>query len=115
MKKLTTVSMVLVFIGFSFGQSTAKTEVAKIQTSAECGQCKTRLEEKLNYTAGVKFAELNLENKVLEVKFNPKKISLDEIRTIISETGYAADDVKAVPAAVDKLPMCCKPGGMKGK
>ena len=103
----------LLTFSIAFGQSTAKVETADIQTSAECGSCKTRIEDKLNYTAGIKFAELDLETKKVLVKFNPKKISLAEIKTILSETGYDADEVKAVPAAVEKLPACCKPGGMK--
>ena len=99
----------LAFFNLSYGQ----TEIVDIQTSAECGSCKTRIEDKLNYTAGIKFAELDLETKKVLVKFNPKKISLAEIKTILSETGYDAGEVKAVPAAVQKLPTCCKPGGMK--
>ena len=83
-----------------------------IQTSAECGSCKKRIEEKLNYTKGVRFAELDLRDKVLHVKFSTKKISLEEIKNILSETGYDADDVKANPKAVKELPACCQPGGM---
>lgn len=103
----------LMFIGFSYGQKTSKMKTAVIQTSAECGSCKTRLEDKLNYTSGVKYAELNLDDKKLTVKYNSDKITLEEIKTIISETGYDADDVKAIPEAVKKLPACCQPGGMK--
>ena len=101
--------IVLVFFNTAFGQM----EMAEIQTSAECGDCKSRIEDRLNYTRGVKFAELDLETKKVLVKFNTKKISLSEIKTIISETGYAADEVNAVPTAVEKFPACCKPGGMK--
>lgn len=96
----------------SFGQSDNKQEVV-IQTSAECGQCKKRIEEKLNYTRGVVFAELDVPSKKLTVKFKADKITLDEIRTIITELGYDADDVKANPSAVKKLPKCCQPNGMK--
>ena len=101
----------ITFIGAVYAQEA--TGEAKIQTSAECGSCKTRIEGVLNYTKGVKFAELNLADKKVTVGYNPKKISLDEIRKIISETGYDADKVKANPKSVEKLPACCKPGGMK--
>ena len=103
----------LFVVGTAFSQTEKVQDTITILTSAECGMCKDRLEGALNYTKGVKFAELNLVDKTLFVKFNPKKISIDEIRTVISETGYDADDVKANPASVDKLPACCKPGGMK--
>ena len=91
----------------SFGQE------MKIQTSAECGSCKTRIEKGLNYTKGVKFAELDLGTKIVTVGFNSKKISETEIKKVISEMGYDADDVKANQVAVKALPMCCQPGGMK--
>jgi mercuric ion binding protein len=49
----------------------------------------------------------------LTVKFKTAKISLDEIKKIVVETGYDADDMKANPEAVEQLPACCKPGGME--
>lgn len=91
----------------------SKLETAIIQTSAECGDCKDRIEEMLNYTKGVKFSELDLETKKVTVKFSPKKISLSQIKTKLSELGYDADEVKSNPESVKKLPLCCQPGGMK--
>lgn len=91
----------------------SKLETVIIQTSAECGDCKERIEEMLNYTKGVKFSELDLETKKVTVKFSPKKISQSQIKTKLSELGYDADEVKSNPESVKKLPMCCQPGGMK--
>ena len=103
----------LLFTGLVSAQDKAATETVVIQTSAECGACKTRIEDKLNYAKGVKFAELNLDDKKVTVKYSTKKITLAEIKQLIAETGYDADEVKAISAAVEKLPTCCKPGGMK--
>lgn len=89
-----------------------KTEEVQIKTSAECGSCKDRLEGKLNYVDGIRFAELDVETKMLTVKFKPATISLEEIKKMITELGYDADDMRANPEAVEKLPACCKPGGM---
>lgn len=97
----------------TFAQKKAKTETIVVQTSAECGQCKDRLEEMLNYTSGVKFSELDLTTMKLTIKFSPSKISSDDIKKKISELGYDADEVKANPEAQKKLPACCQPGGMK--
>ncbi len=110
MKGVLMMVLLTLFTGVSYSQTV---EEAKIKTSAECGSCKERIEEKLNYTGGVRFAELDVESKVLTVKYSTKKITLDEIKKILSELGYDADDVKANPKAVEKLPTCCKPGGMK--
>ena len=93
-----------------FSQNVKKQTVI-IQTSAQCGDCKERIEGALNYTKGVKFADLDLESKKVTVKFLTKKTSLEKIKAIIAKIGYDADDVKADISAVQKLPKCCQPNG----
>jgi copper chaperone CopZ len=110
--------ILLVAIAFGTIQLSAQndekgSQEVKIKTNAECGNCKERIESKLNYTKGITFAELDLETKDLTVKFKSKKISLDEIRKIVSEIGYDADSVKANSVSQNNLPKCCQPGGMK--
>lgn len=103
-----------IFIGtIGFSQKAEKFKTVIIQTSAECGDCKERIEGKLNYTAGIKFAELDLESKKVTVKFSTSKITAEEIKQLIAAIGYDADEVKAPKEAVQKLPLCCQPGGMK--
>lgn len=101
-------------VGFS-QKTAAKTETVVIQTSAECGECKERIEGALNYTKGVKFAELDLNSRKLTVKFKNDVISLAEIKKQIAALGYTADEVLADPVAFEKLPACCKPNGMEQK
>lgn len=112
MKKLMLL-MILFFCATGLYAQKGKVQTVVIQTSAECGECEVRLEGKLNYTKGVQFAELDIPSKQLTVKFNSKKISLEEIRKIISDLGYQADEVPANPKAYEALPACCKVGGMK--
>jgi mercuric ion binding protein len=113
MKNMILSLLALLFIGTASAQEKASTkQTAIIKTNAECGQCKERMEGKLNYVKGISFAELDYETRELTVKFRTDKITLDEIRKIISELGYDADEVKANPEAQAKLPMCCQPGGM---
>ncbi len=87
-------------------------ETTTIQTNAECGMCKEKIEGKLNYTKGIVFAELDVPSKELTVKYKTDKITLEEIRVLISEIGYDADEVKANPESQENLPKCCQPGGM---
>lgn len=92
----------------SFGQ---KMMISQIQTNAQCGDCKERIEGKLNYTKGIKFAELDDQTKIVTVKYDPNKISLESIKHIIAKIGYDADEVKAAQEDVEKLPKCCQPKG----
>ena len=89
----------------------AKKQTIVIQTSAQCDDCKERIEGALNYTKGVKFADLDLESKKVTVQFLTKKTSIETIKAIIAKIGYDADDVKADISAVQKLPKCCQPNG----
>lgn len=84
---------------------------AFIQTNAQCGDCKERMEGVLNFESGIIYSDLNMEDKKMEVKYNSKKISLAEIKIIISNIGYDADEVKAKKSAQSSLPACCQPGG----
>ncbi len=83
----------------------------EIQTSAQCEMCKERLEKDLAYEKGVKFVELDLETKVLTVKYKADKTDADKLRKAVSKIGYDADDVEADPEAYAKLPACCQKGG----
>ena len=92
----------------SFGR---KMMTSEIQTNAQCGDCKERIEGKLNYIKGIKFAELNDETKIVTVKYDPNKIDLVTIKQTIAKIGYDADEVKAAKEDVEKLPKCCQPKG----
>lgn len=83
----------------------------QIQTSAQCGDCKERIESALNQAKGVVYAELNLETKVVEVKFKESKTNKETLKGVIVSIGYDADDQKANLDAQKALPRCCQPGG----
>ncbi len=89
-------------------QTNNKFKEIRIQTSAQCELCKGRIEGTLAFEKGVKTSELDLENKIVTVIYNPDKITTDKIRNTISKAGYDADEVKADPKAYQKLPVCCK-------
>lgn len=113
MKNLIFILIALLSTGNGFSQEDKKVAEIVIQTSAECGKCKKLLEETLNYTKGVRYSELDIASKKLTVSYSPKKITADQIRTIISEKGYDADNVPANPSSQNQLPKCCQPGGME--
>lgn len=114
MKNVIAITMMMFTFG-TMAQKEKKVEEKVIQTSAECNECKERLETKLNYTKGIRFAELDVPSKKLTVEYKTKTISLTEIKTIISELGYDADELKANSDAYKALPECCKVGGMEHK
>lgn len=107
---------IVAFLSIILGCATAKDgepvkRTAFIQTNAICGECKERIEGILNFEKGIIYAELNLDNKKVEVKYNSKKTSIEKIRETISKIGYQADDIAPDKEAQENLPACCQPGG----
>lgn len=85
-----------------------KFETIKIKTSSQCDMCKERIEEALAFEKGIKTAELDVETKIVTVRFKKGKTSPEKIRKAISKVGYDADDVAADKKAYAKLDACCK-------
>jgi copper chaperone CopZ len=108
MMKTIFLSFLMLFCAPLFAQ---KTTVVQIQTSAQCGDCKERIETALNQSKGVVYAELNLETKVVEVKFKTAQTNKEQLQLVLVNIGYQADDKKANPEALKALPLCCQPGG----
>jgi len=106
-------ALVIISFGTSFVKAPVKnkTESVNILTSAVCESCKARIEKALKSTDGVIDANLNLNNKKVKVKFNPDKITAGQIRTVIANTGYDADNVRHSETAFNNLPHCCQKAG----
>jgi copper chaperone CopZ len=107
MKTILTILLVAMST-ISMAQKTEKFQTIEIKTSALCGECEERIENKLNYTKGVKFADLNLDNKVVTVKFKTKNLTATEVKNIIAALGYHADEVERNGTAFNELPGCCQ-------
>jgi len=103
--------ILFLFLALSTSIFAQKPIVITIQTSAQCGDCKQRIETALNQTKGVVYAELNLETKAVEVKFKTTKTTPEALKTTLTKIGYDADEMKANPIAQKALPLCCQPAG----
>lgn len=72
-----------------------------------CDMCKKTIETALKVD-GVKKATWNVETKQMLVKFDPSKISLDQIHQKIAAVGYDTDKVKGDDTAYNNLHGCCQ-------
>jgi periplasmic mercuric ion binding protein len=97
----------------TFAQATKKVEEVKIQTSAVCGMCKDRIEQNMAYEKGVTDVVLDLDTKIVTIKYKTGKTNPDKLRLAISKLGYDADGIEADKVAYEKLPPCCKKGNEK--
>lgn len=99
------------FITLSSSLFAQKPALVSIQTNAQCGDCKDRIETALNQTKGVVYAELNMETKVVEVKYKVSKTDPAKLQKVVTSIGYDADGFKADQTAQKALPLCCQPNG----
>jgi mercuric ion binding protein len=111
--KKTIAFLLLVLFAFNGNAQSKKNQVIQIKTSAECDECKKKIESNLIYEKGVKFCKLNVETKMLSVTYNPEKTNSEKIKLAVSKLGYDADEIKADSLEYAKLPACCKVDGME--
>src|SRR6478752_6155703 len=96
LKSVILVVAVFMFSNIALAQKT--NQKAVIKTVLNCDHCKQC------ETCGLKFKKA----MTFTVYYNAKKTDLHAIKVAISKLGYSADEVKADPAAVEKLDGCCK-------
>ena len=103
----TSTLLIIVFLSI-LKTASSQTDTIRIQTTAECEMCKETIESNLSFEKGVKKSDLNLDNKIITVIYNPGKTDPEKIRKAIAKSGYDADSLKANPKAYKRLPDCCK-------
>jgi len=76
--------------------------------TVQCSVCKNTIETGLRNVNGILSVNVDVENLVGHINYNPGKIKINEIETAISALGYQANDTEADPDAYANLPSCCK-------
>ncbi len=89
-------------------QSQSKTVTETLKVYGKCGMCKTKIEKTLSYTSGVKYGEWDVETKMLTVKYNSTKVTLEEIKQALADIGYDSETHRATQKSYDNLHGCCK-------
>lgn len=109
MKKLQFILLFLIgFVGMSMAQQkTVKTVVIKTPT-VQCEQCKNRIEKYLSHEEGIQKVNVDYKKKTATVTFLTDRTNVENIKTLIANVGYDADDVTAEPDSYKRLPTCCK-------
>lgn len=78
-----------------------------IEVNGSCNMCKKKI-EKAAHIDGVKKAKWNVKSHILELEFNPNKISLDQIQLRVAAVGYDTPAYKANDETYNNLHTCCK-------
>ena len=110
MKKLLSMMVMTILTVFSFATAHDGATQKKLSTKVfgNCGMCKKTIEGSLKKTKGVESASWDTESKMLEVKYDETKITVDEIKEKVTAVGYDFEDKKASDEAYNKLHGCCQ-------
>ncbi len=100
--------MLIAFVGAATAQQkTVQTVVIKTPT-VNCDQCKARIEKYMAHEEGILAVNVDYKKKITTVKYVPDRTNVENIKALIANVGYDADDVTAEPDAYKRLPTCCK-------
>lgn len=93
--------------------NTSETMNEKITTESfkvfgNCEMCKKTIESSNADEEGISSIDWNKETKMVRVSFNEAKISLDQIKKNIVNSGYDTEEIKANDDTYNDLPMCCQ-------
>lgn len=112
MIKNISIFIVLLIAGITTSEISAQTSTVEIKTKIYCDHCKQcetcgqKFDQELYKLKGVK--DFSVTGNVIKVSYNPKTVTVEQIRQCIANCGYDADDVKATEAGLSKLDGCCK-------
>ena len=71
--------------------------------------CKTRIETYLKREDGVASVRADYRRHTVTVVWYTDRTNIENIKTALANLGFDADDVKADPDAVKRLPPACQP------
>ncbi|MGB0864153.1 MAG: heavy-metal-associated domain-containing protein [Saprospiraceae bacterium] len=86
----------------------AKKKTVKFKVYGNCGMCKNTIENALKGVKGISWSTWNTETKMITVRYNPKKIKLEDIHKKIAAVGYDTEKAKAKDEVYNNLHGCCQ-------
>ena len=109
MKKALLAAIASVGLSFIASSQVKPVVTVTIKTpTAQCEQCKIRIENYLKRYDGVAEINVNFRAGTTRVKYITDRINIEEIKTAIANVGYDADDIPATEDAYKRLPWTCK-------
>ena len=71
-------------------------------------ECRAVIESALKSDSGIFGYHVDIFNKVAHIYFDKNKTSKEKIEKVISGAGFDANNIKADPGAMNKLPAECR-------
>lgn len=81
--------------------------VDTIWVGGVCGMCEERIERAMD-TKGIITADFDLHTNQLALVYKSKKISIDEIHTLLNNVGHDTERSKAPDEVYNEIHACCR-------
>jgi copper chaperone CopZ len=108
-KKIKFLAFLLVgFVTVSYAQQKAVKTVTIKTPTVQCESCKKRIENYMSHEEGIQKVNVDFKKKTTTVVYLTDRTNPENIKALIANVGYDADDVTAEPDAYKRLPTCCK-------
>ena len=104
--KMKNLFTILFLLSFSLVFSQTKTDTFFVD--GVCGMCKERIENSCIKVKGIKMVNWNVDNRMLKVIYNKKKINLPYIHKFVASIGHDTKIETAPEEIYNSLAMCCK-------
>src|SRR6201996_3686342 len=109
MKKLKLLSILLIGLVTITGAQQPTKQTATIKTpTVQCEKCKARIENYMSHEDGIVKVNVDYKKKITTVTYLTDRTNVENIKAMIANVGYDADDVTAEQDAYKRLPSCCK-------
>jgi len=104
-----TLSFVFYLLSPLAGHATGGDKVKeKFKVWGNCGMCNEIITTTAKSVDGVLSAKWSPEKKIMVVKFDSEKTTLDDIQKKIASVGYDTEKYKSKDEVYDKLHYCCQ-------
>jgi copper chaperone CopZ len=107
MKKSIFAILALTLMAFTTSAQ-SKQEKTTFKVYGNCGMCERTIEGAVNEQVGVHSANWNVDSKKMTIKFDPSKVSLDEIKQLIADAGYDSESHRSTEKKYNSLHGCCQ-------
>ena len=102
-----TVIFAVVFTAAVFPSQAQSSQDTSMIVNGVCGMCERTIETAAKTLDGLESVAWNKDTKVLQVSYNPEKLSLRKISDVINQAGYDTEYNTAPDEAYYGLHKCC--------
>ena len=99
--------LALCMLSFSAFAQKTKNVTTSFWVAGACGMCEKTIETAVD-VKGVVAYEYNLTSHKLEITFNPAKITIDKIHSLINAAGYDTEKSNATDEQYNRVHQCCR-------